>query len=100
MVFSLIDSIFLQVLLSTDALIIIVPSELYLNTPSSFSTGPVDFNVTGRVIAADPLVSCSSVNNPEEMKGNIGLIADGACNFETQARTLQAAGAIVSNYTK
>jgi hypothetical protein len=79
--------------------VLTVPLELYLNSPALRSTGPLDFNITGRVVSADPITACTSVNNPDELNGNIVIIEDRSCNFEAQARTSQAAGAIVSILT-
>jgi hypothetical protein len=84
----------LTLLLKSDALVLTVPLELYLNSPALRSTGPLEFNITGRVVSADPITACTSVNNPDELNGNIVIIEDRSCNFEAQARTSQAAGAI------
>jgi len=76
-------------------MVLVAPIELYLNSPALLSTGPREFNITGRVVSTDPRNACTSLTVDAELQGNIVVIDDGECNFERQGRNVQALGAIV-----
>ncbi|XP_012281913.1 ER degradation-enhancing alpha-mannosidase-like protein 3 [Orussus abietinus] len=55
--------------------------------------GP-DAKVTGNVVFAIPLTSCSDLLNPSEVVGKIAIVERGSCTFADKARIIQKAGAI------
>jgi hypothetical protein len=73
---------------------ILEPFEQYINAPSSEAVGPLIFNITGEIAIPDPINSCTTLNNPDQVKGKIVLIYNDNCYLEVQARNAQAAGAI------
>jgi hypothetical protein len=76
------------------AMQILEPFEQYINAPSSEAVGPLVFNITGEIAIPDPINSCATLNNPDQVKGKIVLIYNDNCYLEVQARNAQAAGAI------
>ena len=56
--------------------------------------GPTEYNVTGDLLLADPIIACGSLTNSSAMNGKIALIDRGSCEFGTKCLNAQNAGAI------
>ncbi|XP_069121333.1 ER degradation-enhancing alpha-mannosidase-like protein 3 [Argopecten irradians] len=83
-----------------DPMIVQVLSDPYFGS-LSFKAGPAQFGyslksnppIQGMVVKVDPFNACSTINNFEELEGNIAVIERGSCMFVDKARNLQRAGA-------
>jgi hypothetical protein len=78
----------------SSALQIISPIEYLINTPSSESTGPIIYNITGELVITDPINSCRELTNAHLVLGKIALVSNDRCPLEIQTRYAQQAGAI------
>ena len=56
--------------------------------------GAQSFDVSGTVVASDPVNGCSGFANAGAIAGNIAIIDRGACAFAQKAANAEAAGAI------
>ncbi|MFO1460379.1 MAG: S8 family serine peptidase [Verrucomicrobiota bacterium] len=59
-------------------------------TPRLSAVGPV----SAPVAAADPLLACDDLTNPEALQGKIALVDRGTCTFVRKIRRAQNAGAV------
>lgn len=62
----------------------------YIGAAGDFPVGPV----TAPLAIAEPILACTSITNPDEVKGKIALVQRGACTFTTKIRNAQNAGAV------
>jgi len=56
--------------------------------------GPTEYNVTGDLLLADPILACGTLTNSSAMNGKIALIDRGSCEFGAKCLNAQNAGAI------
>lgn len=55
-----------------------------------------DMTVVQRVVFANPSKVCTTLKNPQELRGRIAIVERGDCTFVDKARRVQVAGAVAA----